>query len=388
LTPADLARKWINREQTPEDGIPSWLLVVMDVGWTERLLGEPEGSYFTDPVGFELRQKRVLRTAFLDQLVCVPQHQVASGFGGRMPHGSFERDGIRIDGPEGVKEHYERFLIPALERSVADFPANASAIREQFLAGIRQTQDVLGPDCLRVPYEHTQCKPVFRYGEYGYESWFMFYATYPELAGEAFRLEADYAMLQNGLLAQAIVDEGLPRLVRSDHDMTDSRGSLVSVASLDRLYFPELERAMGPLIDRGIGLIWHCDGNVNDFIPRLLDIGFVGFQGFQYECGVHYPAVARMTTRKGEPLTLIVGGSVTTTMVHGTPDDVRREMDWLVENSGDSYLALGGTSSICPGTPWGNIDALLESMLHYQEHGKAGLRQRVGCERPFGRRPT
>lgn len=384
MTPADVARKWVDGHQTASDGIPSWELVVMDVRWTERLLGEPEGSYFDDPLGFEIRQKRKLRTAFLDQFVCVGREQVGRGFGSPMPISAPVCDGITIEGPDDVRDHYEKFVLPGLEHAIASFPNSATAIRERYVTEFRRSQELLGPDILRVPYEDVQHKPLFRYGVYGYERYFEFYALYPELQAEAFRLEADYAALHNDLLAEAIINEGFPRLVRSDHDMTDSRGSLVSMASLDRIYFPELERAMRPLIDRGIRVLWHCDGDVNDFLPRLLDIGYAGFQGFQYECGMDYPSIARMTTREGNPLTLIVGASVTTTMVHGTPDDVRREVDWLVENSGDAQIALGGTSSICPGTPWANIDALVESQQYYQEHGKAGLRQRVGRDRPLG----
>jgi hypothetical protein len=292
-------------------------------------------------------------------------------------------DGISIDSPEAVARHYEQFVIPGLERAIRNFPENALEIRRRYVEGFRAMQERLGPDLLYVPYGDVQHKPVFRYSTYGYVPYFQFYALYPTLQAEAFRLEADYAALHNGLLAQAIVDEGFPPLVRVDHDMTGSRGTMTNLRSLDQIYFPPLERALRPVIDRGIRLLWHCDGNVNDLIPRLLDMGFAGFQGFQYEYGMDYPTIARMTTRDGEPLTLIVGASVTTTLVFGTPEDVRREVDWLVENSAEASLALGGTSSICPGTPWANVDALVESLRYYREHGKAGLRQRVGRERPF-----
>lgn len=383
MSPADIARKWIAREQGPEDGIPSWMLYPLDVTWTERFLGEPPGSYFRDPAGSEIRKMRRCRTAFMDQMVMAPEHQVQSGFGSRLPWQPFELDGITIDGPEAVRDHMERIAIPGLESAIARADDDNPGLVAAFVADLEDSQRQLGPDILRVPYGYIQSKPWLRYGVYGYEWYLMFYALYPEVQAEAFRLEGILAESQNRALAEAAVQRGVPPLVRWDHDMTDSRGALVDVRSLDHIYFPHLERAARPLIERGIRIIWHCDGNVSDFVPRLLDIGFSGFQGFQYECGVDYPALAEMTTRNGEPLTLIAGGSVTTTLVHGTPEDVHREVDWIVENSGDAFLALGATSSICPGTPHPNITALLESVQHYQEAGKAGLRQRIGRQRPF-----
>lgn len=383
LLPADIARQWIARHQGPEDGIPSWMLFALDVSWTERLLGAPPGTYFLDPVGMEIRKMKHCRTAFMDQLVTAPVHQVASGFGSRLPWEPFELDGIVIDGPEAVRDHIERVVIPGLESAIADVEQTNPSLVDAFVAEFAESQRLLEPEVLSVPYDYIQCKPTLRYGQYGYEWYLMFYALYPEVQAEVFRLEGVLAELRNRALAQAAVAKGMPPLVRWDHDMTDSRGSLVDVASLDRMYFPHLERAARPLIEEGIRIIWHCDGNVTQLVPRLLSIGFSGFQGFQYECGVDYPSLAAMSTREGEPLTIIAGGSVTTTLVHGTPEDVHREIDWVVENSGDAYLALGATSSICPGTPHANITALLEAIQYYQETGKAGLRQHVGRERPF-----
>jgi len=379
----ELTWKWINRTQTPTDGIPQWILHPMDPRWVENLLGEPAGTYFTDPVDFTLRMHRRLGVSFLDQLVTIQPEIASDGWHVEVSSQPPVMDGIVIDSPEAVARHYEQFVIPGLEQAIRDFPRNAPEIRRRYVEGFRAMQERLGPEILYVPYGEVQHKPIFRYSIYGYVPYFQFYALYPTLQAEAFRLEADYAVLHNGLLGQAIIEEGFPPLVRVDHDMTGSQGTMADLRSLDAIYFPQLERALRPLIDRGIQLLWHCDGNVNDLIPRLLDMGFAGFQGFQYEYGVDYPAIARRTTRDGKPLILIVGASVTTTLVFGKPEDVHREIDWLVENSAEASIALGATSSICPGTPWPNIDALVESLRYYRQHGKAGLRQKVGRQRPF-----
>ena len=65
------------------------------------------------------------------------------------------------------------------------------------------------------------------------------------------------------------------------------------------------------------------------------------------------------------------GVSVTCTLPYGTPDDVRRELRWLVENGPPTGLFLGASSSITPGVPWQNVQALVEGLAHYRRHGRS-----------------
>jgi hypothetical protein len=49
---------------------------------------------------------------------------------------------------------------------------------------------------------------------------------------------------------------------------------------------------------------------------------------------------------------------------------VRDEIRWLVENGPPTGLFLGLSSSLCPGVPWQNVEALLEGLRYYREHGR------------------
>ena len=74
---------------------------------------------------------------------------------------------------------------------------------------------------------------------------------------------------------------------------------------------------------------------------------------------------------RGSPPLLIIGGvSVTNTLPHGKPEDVRRELQWLVRNGPKTGLFLGGSSSITPGVPWENLKTLTEGFRYYREHGR------------------
>jgi len=104
----------------------------------------------------------------------------------------------------------------------------------------------------------------------------------------------------------------------------------------------------------------------------LIEAGIGGFQGFQYECGMDYEQLCRMCTRDGAPLMIWAGVSVTRTLPYGTPEDVRRELAWLVEHGPKAGLFLGASSSITPGVPWENLDALLAGLAHFQTPGRRG----------------
>jgi len=83
-----------------------------------------------------------------------------------------------------------------------------------------------------------------------------------------------------------------------------------------------------------------------------------------------YERICRMTDRNGDPLFILAGVSVTRTMPFGTPDDVRREMKWLVANGPPVGLMLGGSSTVAPGVPHENIRAVIEGLHYYREHGR------------------
>jgi hypothetical protein len=364
----------------PTAGIPTWMLHVMDVDYLEARSGHAPGDYALDPDAVYLDFQRVAGACMIDQyLADNPGSMQEHGYGAhaaRTASTGAEQvvlDGIAIDSPEAVVRHLEEAALPALEREIAALDPSDPAEVARLIAQERAMQDRLGDSILKAPYaEGFQCFPALRYTTYGYANYLMAFVMYPEVMERDFKLQADLAEKRNTLAACAIIEGGLPGVVRLDHDMADSRGPLVDVRDLDRLWFPHFARAIRPHLDAGVRLLWHCDGNLMPMIPRLLEAGIGGFQGFQYEDGMDYERICRMTTRNGEPVMIWAGVSVTTTLPHGTPADVKRELSWLVSNGPAPGLFLGASSSITPGVPWENLDALIETLAWYRTHGRAG----------------
>lgn len=355
-------------------GIPSWIIHPMEHRMIDRLAGMPEGSYAQDPARVYLAMQRNAGTCMIDQYI--PDNPLTIGDHGyrsstpRTATTGAEQivlNGMTIDSPERVVEHLERFGFPAIEKTMRDFNADAHAAA--IIKRERETQEILGPDILKGGYAYISF-PYLYYSTYGYVNYFMAYALYPEVIEKHFRLQADLAVLKNKAAARAYREGDLAPIYRLDHDMADSRGTLVDIKSLDRLWFPHFARSIAPLLETDMRLIWHCDGNLMAMVPRLIEAGVSGFQGFQYEAGMDYERICRMKDRWGRDLIIIGGVSVTRTLPHGTPTDVRREIKWLVEKGPRVGLFLGISSSITPGVPFENLQAMVEGFKYYRAHGR------------------
>ena len=368
---AQLALDAIN--QKPTKGIPTWLLNIMEHSQIERIAGFRPGDYVKDPVKVYLAKQKALGTCLLDQWLAEnPLSMGDQGYQGAA-HGANTGadhavvDGMVIDSPEAVVEHMEKFVFPQLRQAATESDEDARV--KQIIDHERALQELFGPDILKVPYGNISF-PGFGYGTYGYVNYFSAYALYPDVIEKCFSLHADRSVLANRAVARAYEEGNLPPLNRLDCDMADSRGTLASIDSLDKIWFPHFARSLEPMLKTDVKMIWHCDGNLMEMVPRLLDCGLKGFQGFQYEDGMDYERICKMKSRDGEDLVIIGGVSVTRTLPFGTPEDVVREMKWLVENGPKTGMFLGGSSSIAPGVPWDNIKTLWDGLLYYIEHGR------------------
>jgi hypothetical protein len=359
--------------QKPTKGIPTFWVNVMEHDHIDRIAGVPPGTYRAQPEETYVAMQRALGVCALDQYIPNnPLSMGASGFDGGA-HGATTGaeqivvDGMPIDSPEAVVEHMEKFVFPRLVAAAQGFDEDARV--RQIIESERSIQARLGLDILKTGYASVSF-PALGYGTYGYVNYFSAYALFPEVMEKHFSLQADLCLRNNRAAARAHVEGKFPPLNRLDHDMADSRGTLVSIKSLDEIWFPHFARCIEPMLATGVKLIWHCDGNLMEMVPRLLECGIGGFQGFQYEAGMDYERICRTKTRDGESLVIVAGVSVSTTLPMGKPSDVKSEMEWLVEHGPRTGLFLSASSSVTPGVPWENMQTFWDGLKYYRERGR------------------
>lgn len=368
LPNAQLAFDTLQKEKT--NGIPTGLVHFMEHAVIERLACSHPGDYKKDPYGVYIRMLENIGVNMVDQMLAdnpltIGERGYEHGGGSATTGGTAVLDGLLIDSAEACAEHIERCAIPSLEREIARF--NERQTVQDVITGESLAQRALGPNILKTGYAHLVF-PLLDYGRYGYENYFMAYALYPETTDRLFKLQADYAVQKNQAVVKAYQYAGLPLYHRLDHDMADSRGLLVSLSSLKRCWIEQFARSIKPAVDAGFTLLWHCDGNLMQLVPYLLEAGVNGFQGFQYEDGMDYIKICRMKDRLGQSLVIEAGVSVTRELPLGTPGDVKSQMRFLVENGPRTGLFLSTSSSCTPGTPWENIATAVEGFQYYRTH--------------------
>lgn len=367
---ARMAYACIERGET--SGIPIGLLHIMEHAVIERIANARPGDYKKDPHGVYVKMLQNSGVCMVDQYLAENPLSIGNkGYEGGPNSASTGAvavlDGIRIDSPEAVVEHIDRFQIPELERAIFDF--DAAACGQNAVTAESKTQQLLGDNILKTGYGQLLF-PQLSYVTYGYENYFMAYALYPEVVDRYFTLQGIYAKKNNQAVVDAYLQAGLPKYHRLDHDMADSRGLLVDWQSLERAWYPAFLESIAPAAQADFTLLWHCDGNLMKMLPYLLEAGVNGFQGFQYEDGMDYLKICRMRARDGKSLVIQAGVSVTRELPMGTPRNVADQIRFLVENGPDTGLFLSFSSSCTPGVPWENIKTALEGFDYYRTHKK------------------
>lgn len=304
--------------------------------------GLSEQEYLRDPERGMIAANRQLDVDGMVQAYIIPRDPNA------IRDGAVQEENFADVEPERVVELAQ--AEPDTERGV-----QASYDIVQFECSARevmqQRQKLLG-DIALIPTWWQQVPNFGLYSQIGYSAFFQACALYPEEIEKVWWASAVRARQRSVVLAKLIHELDLLPIVLTGHDMCDARGPMVSPDFLRQRYWPHCRYCIAPLVDAGICVVHHCDGNIMPLIPDMLDVGFGGFQGFQYEFGVDPFVIARM-----KKLFFMAGLSVTRTLPFGTTEDVEQEVDYILDYTGGTSACLFTSNVTTVETPPGNLVA-------------------------------
>ncbi len=169
------------------------------------------------------------------------------------------------------------------------------------------------------------------YTEFGYMAFWEACALYPEAVGKIYWAKSLHSRERARLLVKLYQDYDLVPLMFCGEDVCNNQGPMVSPKFLRKYYFPTVQMIIEPLVDAGVRLIHHCDGDVRPVLADFINIGFSGLQGFQYELGLDPYQLCQLRSRLGEELLFFTGLSVSRTLPFGSPADVRAEVDYFLD---------------------------------------------------------
>jgi uroporphyrinogen decarboxylase len=177
----------------------------------------------------------------------------------------------------------------------------------------------------------------------------------PEIANHL--LQRTAAFQQHA--ARQFAHAGVDILITGD-DIAGQTGPLISLEMWRRFLKPLLAATVHAVKETNPAtkVFYHSDGNVEAFIPDLIEIGVDILNPLQPEA----MDPAAMKQRYGDRLSFWGTVSVQRTMPLGTPDDVRAEVRARIRDVGrGGGLILAPAHVLGPETPWENIVAFFDA---------------------------
>ena len=234
---------------------------------------------------------------------------------------------------------------------------NAEAVRKEFRDRFITQRDIFG-GIEPVPNFWEFSGGFSLYFAYGYVAFLEACALYPEAVSRIWQSNCVRTRERAAVLASLYKELDLVPVLFCGDDMCDNHGPMVSPEMLRRYYFPYVKPMLEPLVEAGVRLIYHCDGDVKPLLQDYLDMGHSGFQGFQYECDIDVADLHKMKPTLGDVPLLFGGLSVSRTLPFGTEDDVRREVEYLFNSTnGGRGLFLFTSNVTGVEVPYQNIAA-------------------------------
>ena len=343
----------------PVDRTPIWGGWTTGADFLEYMGGV---SYWDDPWKSVVEAHRKLGVDLFPGGIYAPHSK--TDFRATDSRKAYKESRANFKTPEDVLQYVRQLPDPETLEKEFDFEKSYN----EMLRDVQQKQEALGDDILWLPMFRTCC--FNWHNDFGYEPYFMALALYPEEMKKLFEHAGEVGRLDNQMRVQLFLEEGLPRAMFAGVDLCDNRGPMVGIELLRHIYFPNLKRALAPLLEADITVIWHSDGNIMPLLDDLIACGVGGFQGFQEETGVELEALPKLKLHSGRKPILWGSMSVSRTLPLGTVDDVKREVERSIDilGPGGGHF-LGPANTIGPEVPFENLLAMHE---HAQEYGDRG----------------
>ena len=188
----------------------------------------------------------------------------------------------------------------------------------------------------------------------GFEQFFIDMATDPEYAGSLLDRITEIQLI----LIHRYLELGIDGAYFGD-DYGAQKNLLFSPLMFRTLIKPRLARLFYPFKERGLPIIMHSDGQIQQILPDLLDIGLTTLNPVQPEVMDH----VWLREKYGDRLSYYGGISSQTVLPYGTADEVKKTVFHVShtlapENTG---LVIAPSHRMMSDIPLQNVTALLDA---------------------------
>jgi uroporphyrinogen decarboxylase len=150
--------------------------------------------------------------------------------------------------------------------------------------------------------------------------------------------------------------------VLNPDDIAHNTGLLVHPKYLRKYLFPWYKKMGDVCRQRGIGFIFHSDGDCIEVLDDLIDCGFHAFNPVQPHC----MDIVDVKKRWGKRLCLIGNLNLDSTLTLGSPEDVRAEVYERIRTVGpDGGYMVASSNSITDYVPLENMQAMIDATFEF-----------------------
>ena len=153
--------------------------------------------------------------------------------------------------------------------------------------------------------------------------------------------------------------------VLNPDDIAHNTGLLIHPKYLRKYVFPWYKKIGDICRDKGLGFIFHSDGDCTEAMDDFIDCGFHGFNPIQPNC----MDIDVVKQKWGDKLCLIGNLNLDSTLTLGTPQDVRAEVYERIRTigPGGGYM-VASSNSITDYVPLANMKALLDATFEFGQY--------------------
>ena len=164
---------------------------------------------------------------------------------------------------------------------------------------------------------------------------------------------------------QRVAEHPCVGAVHNPDDIAHNTGMLVDPKYLRKYLFPWYKKMGRVCRDKGIGFIFHSDGDCTEVMDDLVEAGFQGFNPIQPNC----MDIVEVKKKWGDKLCLIGNINLDSTLTLGSPQDVRAEVYERIRTigPGGGYM-VASSNSLADYVPLQNMKAMIEATFKYGKY--------------------
>jgi uroporphyrinogen decarboxylase len=175
-----------------------------------------------------------------------------------------------------------------------------------------------------------------------------------------------------------VIEHPAVAAVLNPDDIAHNTGLLVNPSHLRKYLFPWYKKMGDVCRDKGLGFIFHSDGDCTEALDDLIDCGFHAFNPIQ----PNSMDIDEVKQKWGKKLCLIGNINLDSTLTLGTPQDVRAEVYERIRTigPGGGYM-VASSNSITDYVPLENMKALIDATFEFGRYPinleKAGVKGNI-----------